>query len=265
MSLLNGRLPLSELVVVSWQPNRTLRRDAAASIERLNRTHRVAFGRNLYLTDAYRDYDRQVAYWLNPPTNFAARPGTSTHGWGQAVDIGSTGGFYGARYAWLASHGRRFGWHQPTVYTRLGRFPEPWHWEYDPRLDAMAVSQPISTPGTVPDAPGVTLPDPISPTEDALTPELKAYLDERFRVLAALVNGKVDFYYFTIAGDDSGKLYEARVQKGTYAHVPSELILAKRRAVLGHAGYKPAMWPPVVDVETFGDEEPWDDGVLTRD
>lgn len=61
----------------------------------------------------------------------AAIPGTSNHGLGLAIDFQGLGGFDGDGYAWLAKHGRDFGW----TNTEGKRNGEPWHWVYDISLD----------------------------------------------------------------------------------------------------------------------------------
>lgn len=56
----------------------------------------------------------------------AAVPGTSNHGWGTAIDIQRLGGFSGAAFKWVATHGPFYGWNN-TEGRRLG---EAWHWVY---------------------------------------------------------------------------------------------------------------------------------------
>ena len=168
MSVLNGRLPATALAPVPFQTTRLLRADAAADLARLNSLHRAAFGFDMHLNDAYRDYDTQVAYkertrlpsWHPAYLRFASAPGTSVHGWGLAVDIGSLGGFGSPRHKWLTKTAPAFGWHQPAQYQADGRYPEPWHWEFDP---ARVVDRPVTSAPevNVPDV-SLTLPDPLT-------------------------------------------------------------------------------------------------------
>jgi hypothetical protein len=71
------------------------------------------------VNDTYRDLARQRAYYENPPNGagLAAKPGTSWHGEGLAVDAD------GACLTWLAAHGRPHGWVRTIA-------AETWHFEY---------------------------------------------------------------------------------------------------------------------------------------
>ena len=57
-------------------------------------------------------------------------PGTSNHGLGVAVDIGTAGAYGTATYVWLTANGPAFGWHNPDWALPGGSKHEPWHWEY---------------------------------------------------------------------------------------------------------------------------------------
>ena len=93
----------------------------------------------------YRTYESQVAAWNRrkcyipgncdgdpyPPT---AKPGTSRHGWGLAIDVwGATDNILGCsspELLWLQINAPRFGWVNPE-WARCGKAgAEPWHWEY---------------------------------------------------------------------------------------------------------------------------------------
>jgi LAS superfamily LD-carboxypeptidase LdcB len=89
------------------------------------------FGDDLCVTDAYRSYSEQVSVrWRKP--GLAARPGTSQHGWGLAVDLCSSEAKDGtARHRWMRENAPDFGWDNPDWARSGGRGPfEPWHWEY---------------------------------------------------------------------------------------------------------------------------------------
>lgn len=90
------------------------------------------------VADTYRDYARQVAYEQNPPNGagLAAPAGTSSHGWGLAVDARS------ACLTWVATHGAAHGWVR-TIKA------ETWHYEYRPALDTHAT--PAATTATTPE------------------------------------------------------------------------------------------------------------------
>jgi LAS superfamily LD-carboxypeptidase LdcB len=82
------------------------------------------------LTDSYRDYASQVSVRARKPA-LAARPGTSQHGWGLAVDL--AGGVEAAdeHWAWLRDNAPAYGWDNPEWAREGGDGPyEPWHWEY---------------------------------------------------------------------------------------------------------------------------------------
>jgi len=93
----------------------------------------------------YRTYEAQEAAWSSrrcfivgncdgnpyPPT---ARPGTSNHGWGLAVDVwnawNSILSCSDPEFVWMQFNAPRFGWVNPA-WARCGRgSQEPWHWEY---------------------------------------------------------------------------------------------------------------------------------------
>lgn len=92
----------------------------------------------------YRTYEAQEDAWNRrrcyipgncdgdpyPPT---ARPGTSVHGWGLAIDIWGAAGLLACsspELLWLQINAPRYGWVNPE-WARCGRSgAEPWHWEY---------------------------------------------------------------------------------------------------------------------------------------
>ena len=73
--------------------------------------------------------------WVcDPPT---AKPGTSNHGWGRAIDVVDTTtrkahvlSCRDPQFAWLVEHAPRYGWVLPR-WAQCGRSSEePWHWEW---------------------------------------------------------------------------------------------------------------------------------------
>lgn len=126
----NGQIPSSVLCGLSWAGGELLRCDAAAALEDLNGAFRAAFGRNLAVTDGYRSYSEQVTVAATRG-GLAAVPGTSNHGWGQAVDLsGGIESFGSAEYAWMAANAGKYGWKHPAWAEPGGSKPEAWHWEY---------------------------------------------------------------------------------------------------------------------------------------
>ncbi|PUB23956.1 D-alanyl-D-alanine carboxypeptidase-like protein [Promicromonospora sp. AC04] len=126
----NGQIPSSVLCGLSWTSSEQLRCDAALALEDLNSAFRAAFGRNLDLTDGYRSYSEQVTVAATRGA-LAAVPGTSNHGWGQAVDLsGGIESFGTAEHNWMVANAGKYGWEHPAWAQAGGSKPEAWHWEY---------------------------------------------------------------------------------------------------------------------------------------
>lgn len=144
----NGRLPDEALSVVSSRPGYECR-VAKVGLADLAWSALVATaesdGVDVEGGWCYRTYEAQASAWLSRqcyiPTNCdgdpyppTARPGTSLHGWGIAVDIwGATDSILGCsspELLWLYVNAPRFGWVNPE-WARCGQpGAEPWHWEY---------------------------------------------------------------------------------------------------------------------------------------
>lgn len=143
MALLNGRLPAAMLSIIkshvgAFGATRRAQPAAANSFDRLDAAFYKRFGKHIYITDSYRTYAEQVAVkkakgWL------AAQPGTSNHGWGLALDLGSNINVRpSAEHKWMASEARAYGWINPAwaVPGAVGfQKDEPWHFEYVRSLD----------------------------------------------------------------------------------------------------------------------------------
>lgn len=133
----NGNLPASSMTPLSWTTDSHgtrfyLLTPAAQALERLNVAFRAAFGHDLDIDLAYRDYATQVAMRAALGT-VAAVPGTSPHGYGKAIDVPELPCEYGwssPQRAWLLAHGPSFGWVQPAWALQNGSGPEYWHYEY---------------------------------------------------------------------------------------------------------------------------------------
>jgi hypothetical protein len=126
----NGRIPLSALAHPRSAPDAWLRPDAAAALDRLSAAYAARFGHPLGVTDSYRDYPHQVSTKARKG-NLAAKPGTSNHGWGLALDL-VVGGYGSTDYLWLRANAPAFGWDNPDWARPGGSKHEPWHWEYQP-------------------------------------------------------------------------------------------------------------------------------------
>jgi D-alanyl-D-alanine carboxypeptidase len=109
-----------------------LRPDAAAAFMALNAAYQQRFGVPLQITDAYRTLREQSILRRQKP-GLAARPGTSEHGFGLAVDLG--GGiesYYTTQHKWMRTHAPDFGFDLPKWARDGNGREEPWHWEYTP-------------------------------------------------------------------------------------------------------------------------------------
>ncbi len=102
--------------------------NAAVAVKALDDAYTKKFGYGLIFESCYRTYDQQQTAWSRYQSggNKAARPGTSNHGWGLAIDVAMTkyGGFSSPNYKWLAENGPSFGFRTGVVSG------EPWHIEY---------------------------------------------------------------------------------------------------------------------------------------
>jgi D-alanyl-D-alanine carboxypeptidase len=119
----NGRIPESALQPVGATGQR-LWAPAATSLDALMRAARQD-GVNIGITDSYRPYAEQVDLakrkGLYASGGLAAKPGTSDHGWGMAVDLDLDS----KAQAWMRQHAKSFGFAETTPR-------EPWHWAYRP-------------------------------------------------------------------------------------------------------------------------------------
>ncbi|MGN6611447.1 MAG: D-alanyl-D-alanine carboxypeptidase family protein [Angustibacter sp.] len=126
----NGQLPSSILCALPFAPGHKLRADAAVRLIRLNEVYKGRFGSDLCLTDSYRSLASQYSVAARKP-GLAARPGTSEHGWGLAIDVcGGPDQVGSTRRAWFLENAPAFGWDNPDWARPGGSKPEPWHWEF---------------------------------------------------------------------------------------------------------------------------------------
>lgn len=126
----NGRVPRSALCSLRGEPGESLRPRAAAAFNAMSVAFEKAHGKALCVTDSYRSYDQQVAVKA-AKGKWAATPGRSEHGVGQAVDLcGGVDRFGTAAHRWMQQNAPRFGWVHPSWAQSDGSLPEPWHWEF---------------------------------------------------------------------------------------------------------------------------------------
>ena len=120
----NGRLDTRDLLQIGT--NHFLREDAGRAYLKMVQAA-ADDGVTWTITDSYRTYETQVRLaqekGLYSEGGLAARPGTSNHGWGLAVDLGGGANKTGTtENNWLVNNANRFG------FFTIPR--EPWHWEY---------------------------------------------------------------------------------------------------------------------------------------
>jgi hypothetical protein len=120
----NGKIPSTALHPVGNTGHR-LWAPAADSLGTLIADARRA-GVHIGITDSYRPYAEQVDLarrkGLYSQGGLAARPGTSDHGWGLAVDLDLDS----KAQAWMRANAGRYGFVEDTPR-------EPWHWAYTPK------------------------------------------------------------------------------------------------------------------------------------
>lgn len=186
----NGKLPASALAPIHAGQ---LALEPAAGWNAMNAEAR-AQGCELVPSEydcSYRDYDAQVYYWnlyQSGQGNLAAKPGTSNHGWGTAVDLDTE-----AMRSMVDRIGAKYGWSKawsdaPTEW---------WHIVYQ--------SGHYSGPDPGPE--GNSLP---TPPEDTVSIFAVVKQDGRLEVFAQKSDGTVMHAYQVAkdggwAGSDKGK------------------------------------------------------------
>jgi hypothetical protein len=120
----NGKIPADALAQVSDTRHR-LWAPAAQSLNKLMADARRD-GVTIGITDSYRSFAEQVDLvkrkGLYSQGGLAAKPGTSDHGWGMAVDLDLNS----KAQAWMRVNAAKYGFLEDTPR-------EPWHWAYTPR------------------------------------------------------------------------------------------------------------------------------------
>ena len=167
----NGKLPKAALSGVPGKKDRYGRdilvlTEVADELLALMNDFKEHFGFEMSVSSHYRTYERQVATkerWTKKgkPKN-AATPGTSTHGWGLAIDIdtgypteikgfkytkykGGTAGFHGEIYKWMFANAPKRGWWNPSWAQEGGSIPESWHFEVINRKKYLKIFAAIET------------------------------------------------------------------------------------------------------------------------
>ncbi|GAA1622795.1 hypothetical protein GCM10009700_08680 [Brevibacterium sanguinis] len=129
----NGELPEEWLCDLGKGGHR-LRADAAVSFAEMNAAYKKETGKEIPITDSYRDLAGQISVAGRKP-GLSARPGTSMHGWGIALDLGGGTESKTGPWDWLVKNAGKYGWENPD-WAKSSKY-EPWHWEYVPARDSI--------------------------------------------------------------------------------------------------------------------------------
>ena len=120
----NGKIPAEALTPIG-RGNHRLAAPAAAAFRDMEAAA-MRDGVTLGVTDSYRSYEAQVDLvkrkGLYSEGGLAAKPGTSDHGWGKALDLDLNP----KAQAWMRANGATYGWVEDTPR-------EPWHWGFKGR------------------------------------------------------------------------------------------------------------------------------------
>lgn len=163
MTYANGALPASVLGTIPGTFKQILAQ-LVPQTDALRSAFAAHFGKPLVVTDAYRDLAGQVKSKAIFGV-FAATPGTSNHGWGRALDLGSGIEVDGSPESlWMLANAPAYGWTHPawaSDWNPANGQHEPWHWE----ASVYAVDYPRAVTPTVTGVPTITPPAPLTPKE----------------------------------------------------------------------------------------------------
>ncbi len=126
----NGQVPADALCKIGIGGH-SLRADAAVALAKMNAAYKADTGHSMEITDSYRSLEGQISVAGRKP-GMTAKPGTSMHGWGIALDMGGdAASASGTQYDWLVKNAGKYGWENPD-WAKGSKQYEPWHWEYVP-------------------------------------------------------------------------------------------------------------------------------------
>lgn len=126
----NGLFPTSALCPLWQAPGEMLSPRAAASFNAMSQAYARQTGSPICVTDSYRTLSQQYVTKAKRG-RFAARPGTSRHGLGMALDLcGGINNFGSPAHLWMKQNAPLYGWFHPSWAGPGGATPEPWHWEF---------------------------------------------------------------------------------------------------------------------------------------
>lgn len=147
--LVNGTIPANVLAPIG--NGMILHKEAATQYLKL-KAQAQKDNIRFTISSAYRPLADQVRLYKKYPKGQAAKPGSSIHGWGCAIDFGEIaadcrikgGGTSGRTapavnqkvrqtnplYRWLSVYGPKYGWYNPYRLCDNTGNDEAWHWEY---------------------------------------------------------------------------------------------------------------------------------------
>ncbi|MDM7855303.1 M15 family metallopeptidase [Cellulomonas alba] len=133
----NGDIPARMMTAVPWAVDSHgtgfwLLTKAERALVRLDTAFEDRFGHHLDIDLAYRDLATQKAMYQALGPSVAAKPGTSKHGTGLAIDVPEWPCEYGwgtTQRAWLVTNGPAYGWSSPWGMAK-STDAEYWHFEY---------------------------------------------------------------------------------------------------------------------------------------
>lgn len=126
----NGLFPTSALCPLWQAPGEMLQPRAAAAFNAMSQAYAKQSGSPICVTDSYRTLSQQYVTKAKRG-RFAARPGTSRHGLGLALDLcGGINNFGSPAHLWMKQNAPLYGWFHPSWAAPNAATPEPWHWEY---------------------------------------------------------------------------------------------------------------------------------------
>ena len=155
LQITNGQLPANVLGKTS--NGVVIMIDAIEDLNKLAAAFQSQFNEPLKYS-GYRPYNIQIKAYEDPKkilkdgSHLAARPGTSNHGWGLAIDISTNQVGYNTKpsfdsnpkYKWLFNNAAKYNWYHPrwaqepdgwpqvkkASRGEKGSKPESWHWEW---------------------------------------------------------------------------------------------------------------------------------------
>lgn len=126
----NGMFPAAALCPLWQASGEMLSPRAAAAFNAMSQAYARQTGSPICVTDSYRSLPDQYSTKAKRG-RFAARPGTSRHGLGMALDLcGGINNFGSPAHLWMKQNAPLYGWFHPSWASPSGATPEPWHWEY---------------------------------------------------------------------------------------------------------------------------------------